>query len=64
LYSTSKSGVKSVYWQKNVGKWNVTMTINGKRKNFGYFDDLEKANQVATNIRNKYLKEFANHGNY
>jgi len=64
LYSTSKSGVKNVYWQKNVGKWNVTMTINGKRKNFGYYTDLEEANQVAINIRNKYLKEFANHGNY
>ena len=64
LYSTSKSGVKNVYWQKNCGKWTVTITINGKRKNFGYYTDLEEANQVAINMRNKYLKQFANHGNY
>ena len=58
------SYVKNVYWQKNCGKWTVTISINGKRVNFGYYTDLKEANQVAINMRNKYLKEFANHGNY
>lgn len=64
LYSTSKSGVKNVYWQKNCGKWNVTISINGKRVNFGYYTDLEEARRVSIDMRNKYFKEFANHGNY
>jgi len=64
LYSTSKSGVKNVYWQRNCKKWTVTITINGERKNFGYYIDLEEAKKVAISMRNKYLKEFANHGDY
>lgn len=62
IYSTSKSGVKNVYWQNNVNKWCVSFTINGRRKTFGYFIDLEEAKMVATDMRNKYFKDFANHG--
>jgi hypothetical protein len=30
--------------------------------NFGLYNDLELAELVATEARNKYHKEFANHG--
>jgi len=64
IYSTSKSGVKNVCWAENCQKWRVTFSINGKRKTFGYYVDLEEAKQVATSMRDKYFKEFANHGSY
>ena len=64
IYSTSKSGVKNVYWEQGCKKWRVTFTINYKRKTFGYYTDLEEAKQVATSMRDKYFKEFANHGSY
>ena len=64
IYSTSKSGVKNVYWQANCKKWRVTMHINGKKHYFGMYTDLEEAKQVATSMRNKYFKDFANHGSY
>jgi len=64
IYSTSKSGVKNVYWHKEMNKWCVSFTINYKRKTFGYYADLEEAKQVATSMRDKYFKEFANHGSY
>lgn len=62
IYSTNKSGVKNVYWQKNMNKWCVSFSINGKRKIFGYFINLEEAKNVAIEMRNKYFKDFANHG--
>lgn len=64
IYSTSKSGVKNVYWQANCNKWRVTFTINGKRKDFGLYTDIEEAKQVATSMCDKYFKDFANHGSY
>ena len=64
IYSTSKSGVKNVYFDARSNKWRVSFSINGKRKNFGIYSDLEEAKQVATSMRNKYLKDFANHGSY
>ena len=64
IYSTSKSGVKNVYWHKKMNKWCVSFTMNYKRKIFGYYDNLEEAKQVATSMRDKYFKEFANHGSY
>ena len=62
IYSTSKSGVKNVYWDKKYQKWIVAFSINGKRKYFGCYDNLEEAKQIATSMRDKYFKQFANHG--
>lgn len=64
IYSTSKSGVKNVYWVSNCQKWRVVISINGKRKDFGLYTDIEEAKQVATSMRDKYFKDFANHGSY
>jgi len=64
IYSTNRSGVKNVYWADNCQKWRVTFSINGKRKTFGYYVDLKEAKKVATSMRDKYFKDFANHGSY
>jgi hypothetical protein len=64
IYSTSKSGVKNVYWNSSMNKWRVSIHINGKKHCFGHYADLEEAKQVATSMRDKYFKEFANHGSY
>jgi hypothetical protein len=64
IYSTSKSGVKNVYWCKKMNKWKVIMNINGETHIFGYYVDIEEAKQVATSMRDKYFKDFANHGSY
>ena len=59
---TNKSGVKNVSWYKNLNKWVVSMSIKKTKKTIGYFDDLELAELVAVEARNKYRGEFANHG--
>lgn len=58
---TNKSGIKNVSWYKNLNKWVVSISIKKIKKTIGYFDDLEFAELVAIEARNKYRQEFANH---
>ena len=54
----SKSPFKNVYLQKNHNRsdwkrnWVVALTVNGKRKYFGSFEDLDLADLVAQEARN------------
>ena len=58
----NSTGCKNVSWHKIAKKWGVSIMFNKKTKHIGYFDDLELADLVAQEARNKYHKEFANHG--
>lgn len=58
-HKNSSSPFKNVYWHKVMQKWIVCMSINRKRKIFGYFDDIELADLVAQEARSKYHGEFA-----
>lgn len=60
--SHNTSGIKGVSWKKPLKKWFVQLKINNKKRHFGYFDDIELAELVSIEARNKYHKEFANHG--
>ena len=61
-YSNNTSGSKNVSWFKNNNKWGVSVSVNHKRKFIGLFEDLELAQLVAMEARNKYHGEYANHG--
>lgn len=61
-HKDNKSGVKGVSWYARDGIWIVQMQINGKYKWFGRHEDLEFAELVAIEARNKYHGEFTNHG--
>jgi len=54
----NKAGTTNVYWKKQIQKWCVNLSINGKNKHFGYFKDLELAELIATEARDKYRGEF------
>lgn len=56
------SGIKGVSWKKREKKWIVRLQINGIRKEFGSYYDIDYAKFVANAMRYKYHKEFANHG--
>ena len=58
----SKSGVKNVVWSNVRKKWVVYVKVNGKTTNFGGFEDLELAALMASEVRDKYFREFARHG--
>ena len=60
--ANNTSGLKGVVWHKGKKKWQVQMSVNNKYKCFGSFEDLELADLVAQEARDKYHGAFANHG--
>mgnify|MGYP003352976334 CR=1 FL=1 len=60
LVKRNKSGVKNVFFANN--KWKVYMRVNKKMRSLGSFDDLELAQLVAVEARNKFHGEYVNHG--
>lgn len=61
LRKNSSSGIKNVYWQKSTQKWAVALRKHKKYIYLGCFADLELAELVATEARNKYHGKFAKH---
>lgn len=60
-YVNSISGVKGVSWHKAAKKWYVQIRSNQKHLFQGLFNDLELAELVAIEARNKYHGQFARH---
>ena len=58
----NKLGIKGIRLRKDNNKFEARISINGSRLVLGSFDDLELAELVVMEARNKYHKEFANHG--
>ena len=58
---TNTSGVKGVHWSSRENKWRVKLHVNGKEKNFGYFDSLEVAKLIITEARDKFHGEYCRH---
>ena len=58
---TNSSGFKNVSWNKQTQKWGVRIQFNKKPKHIGFFDDIELADLVAQEARNKYHGNFAKH---
>ena len=56
--SNTFSNVKGISWHKATNKWQARLTINGKQKLLGYFNDLLEAKKVLSEFRSK------NHGNF
>lgn len=55
----NSSGVKGVHFCKRDQRYVVRVQVNEQRLLFGYFKDLELAELVAIEARDKYHKEFA-----
>lgn len=61
LSSRNTSGVKNVSWNSHSKRWQVIVCYNRKQKNYGEYEDLELAELVAIEARNKVHGEFARH---
>lgn len=55
----NKSGTTGVCWIKSRSKWKVQISIEGKNKHIGYFDDLDKAILIRKDAELKYYGVFA-----
>jgi len=58
----NKTGFKNVYKSKRRKHWCVAISFNKIRKYIGTFDNLELAELVAIEAREKFHGAFANHG--
>lgn len=47
----SKSGATGVHWMNHKEKWVVEFKVNGKRKSYGRFEDLEDAKKRAEEVQ-------------
>ena len=62
ISKSNKSGYKNVNWCTRAKKWKVGLKVNGKSIHFGYFSDVQDANNATINARNLMHGEFSNHG--
>jgi len=53
--ANSSSGILGVNWNKQAGKWQVAVKVNGKNKHIGLFDDIERARDASIRARERYL---------
>jgi len=63
LRKDNTSGIKNVSYDKAGNRWKVRIHVNGKPKLIGHFKDLELAELVAFETREKFHGKFAYHGN-
>ena len=61
LNKNNVSGSKNVNWDAKSKKWRVRIIGNNKRINLGVFKDLELADLIAHEARDKYHGQFAKH---
>ena len=59
LRMDNKSGVKGVHWRKDTKKWCAQIVSNKKHYSLGCYDDLELAELIVNEAREKYHGEFA-----
>ena len=62
VQSNNKIGLKNISWHKQNKKYFVQLTQNRKKIVSIFVEDLELAELVAIEARNKFHGEFANHG--
>jgi hypothetical protein len=61
LHKKSTTGIKNVSWSPSKNRWKVLVSVGGWRKSW-LVKDLELAELVAIEARNKYHGRYANHG--
>lgn len=54
--TTNTSGVKGVHFDKRAGKWRAVITLKGKRRYLGYFDDLASAAEARREAENELFE--------
>lgn len=62
LPKNNTTGYKNVYFNKRKNKWFVTIHADKKAYFFGYFTTKEEAAIIARQERQKFHKDFTNHG--
>ena len=59
IASNNTSGFIGVYYYKNISKWGVTLTLNNKVNNLGYYQKFTEAVKARIEGEQKYFGEYA-----
>jgi len=59
LAKNNSSGYKGVNWSKGANKWRTQISINGKQKHLGLFNNILLAAEAYDSAAQKYYGEFA-----
>lgn len=54
-----KTRYNGIRWDHNKGKWQVRLTINGRRASFGYYADETEAAKAYDRVAKEYRGEYA-----
>jgi hypothetical protein len=60
--SRNTSGVKGVSFHRKTKKWWARVSVGGKRKSLGLYNDINQAKEVMMKAREHFHGEFAHHG--
>lgn len=60
-HKNNTSGEKNVSWHIGKKKWGVSLYVDGAKRHFGDYEDLELAALVAAEARDKFHGAFARH---
>jgi hypothetical protein len=60
IAKNNTSGVKGVYFKKEIGKWCAQLKNNGKNFHLGYFDNIEDAKKARQTKAKELFGEFIN----
>lgn len=61
IRADNTSGIKGVNWSENHKSWCARVQLRGKRIHLGYFTDIELAELVVNEAREKLHQEFYRH---
>jgi hypothetical protein len=61
LSKINTSGYKNIHFIKKINKYRVQIKVKGKPLSFGCYEDVELADLVAQEVRDKYFGKFARH---
>lgn len=59
LFETTKGTESNIVYNKETGKYDVTMSVLGKREEIGTFDTEEEARQGFIDYKQEYIRNFA-----
>ena len=61
ISKVNTSGYKNIHYIKQINKYRVQIKVKGKPLSFGCYEDVELADLVAQEVRDKYFGKFARH---
>lgn len=59
LQSNNKSKYSGIYYDKNIGKYKVNITVNKNQMYLGVFNNIDEAIKVRKEAENKYFGEYS-----